>query len=266
MTPRYLFLCGVGRSGTTVLRTSLGLHPEIYYNDRENNIVQDLVAVAQANCTSDSRRYAMVVEQVEYDRIFREAISQLLWPDQQLRSRPIRMAAINPSGDQLDYLCQMFPDAKIIGLVRNGIEVISSRIRYNSFADHEFQSHCDVWNRCLGVSQWGQENPRHFRQIRQEWFYDSTQLNKRLSDVFDWLGVSRSPLPASNILERLHHPTDSMAENLDDFAKMSEHEKKAYFQSRSNRWSEWTESQRSLFTSSCSELMDLLGYDLPWRD
>lgn len=138
--PIYMFLCAVGRSGTTILRTSLGCHPDIYYNQRENNIVQDLLAVALNNCTQDSRKCSMVVEQSVHDRIFRDAICQLIWPDPALATKPVHMAAINPTGDQLDYLCHVFPTAKITCLVRNGIEVVSSRLRYRSFGSAQLSN------------------------------------------------------------------------------------------------------------------------------
>ncbi len=264
MNASHLFLCGVGRSGTTILRTSLGMHPDIYYNNRENNVVQDLLAVAKTNSAVASRKHAMVVEQDEYHRIFRDAISDLLWPDQDLRKRPIQMAAINPSGDQLDCLCEVFPGAHIIGLVRNGIEVVSSRMRYESFAQGKFESHCNVWNRCQGVFEWGQANPDRFRLIRHEWFYDSEQLGKKLDEVFDWLNIEVASQPAAGVLNRLQHPTGSETEILVDFAMLTEQEKAAYFQAKANRWQDWNEEQRDRFKADCGNLMNILGYQMPW--
>lgn len=261
MKPNQLFLCAVGRSGTTILRTSLGLHPDIYYNNRENNVVQDLISVAQLNCTSDSRRFAMVVTQPEYDVVFRTAISDLIWPDHELRQRTTRMAAINPNGDQLDYLRQVFPAAKILCLVRNGIEVISSRMRYPSFAKADFATHCEVWNRSQSVFEWGQANADAFQLIRHDWFYDPQLLSDSLNKLFDGLGISASELPATNILDRLQHPTDSQQV---DFGAMTAQEKSAYFQSKSDRWKDWTDEQRDTFKTKCGTFMQQLGYVIPW--
>ena len=107
--PRHhLFLCGVGRSGTTILRRSLGLHQEIYYEGKENNLIQDVLTVARDNCTLASRKFAMTVDQATYDAAFRRLVQDLVWPDPQGREKPVWMAAINPTEDLMDYLCREF--------------------------------------------------------------------------------------------------------------------------------------------------------------
>ena len=200
---KYLFLCGVGRSGTTVFRTALGRHPEIYYNGKENNAVHEILNVAQRNCTMESRKFAMQVDQDRYDEIFRNTIEALTWPDEQRRLLPARLAAINPAGEQLDYLRQVFSGSKIICLVRNGIEVVSSRMAFASFAKGSFESHCNVWNRSQPVIVWGQNHSDHFRLIRQEWFYDREILKDRLDDVFQWAGLSLSDQTLDHITQTL---------------------------------------------------------------
>ncbi len=277
----HLFLCAVGRSGTTVFRTSLGRHPDIYYNDRENNIVMDLQAVAQTNCTVGSRKYAMVVDQARYNSIFRTAITDLIWPDAGLRNRPVQIAAINPIGDQLDYLCEVFPLARIVCLVRNGIEVVSSRMRYESFAGNEFESHCDVWNRSRSVIDWGATNEERFRLFRHEWLYSEPQIRAQLDELYSWLGIMQSDLPADNILSRLHHPTGGLSDSSSsgnntadpepasakiDLPCLGDTERTAYFKSKSLRWMDWTPAQRATFESSCGSFMCELGYSIPWRD
>lgn len=264
MSNNHLFLCAVGRSGTTILRTSLGLHPQIYYNNRENNVVQDLLSVAEANCTLQSRQYAMVVEQPRYDEIFRKTIADLIWPDHQLRQRTTHMAAINPTGDQLDYLCQLFPEAKILCLVRNGIEVVASRMRYASFSANEFSSHCNVWVRSQSVFKWGQANPERFQLIRHEWFYDSDQITQGLHRLYDCLGIPPFPGVADNILGKLRHPTEVDADSSVDFGRLNSEEKVAYFQAKGDRWRDWNDSQKQIFESICSDFMDELGYSMPW--
>ncbi len=264
-TIQHLFLCAVGRSGTTIFRTSLGLHPDIYYNNRENNVVQDILEVAEKNCKQQSRQYSMVVEQKEYDAVFRSAITQLIWPDRALAARPIRFAAINPAGDQMDYLCQVFPDAKIVCLVRNGIEVVSSRIRYRSFADHEFENHCQVWKRSQPIAQWGEQNPDRFRLFRHEWFYDEFTIRAKLSALSSWMGIRLADEPADNILNCLRHPTQEKETNSPDFEQLSAEEKANYFQEKSERWKSWTEEQRSMFQELCGGFMSELEYEIPWN-
>ena len=259
-TPSFLFLSATGRSGTTILRRSLGLHPEIYYNGQENNVVQDVIDVAQRNCTLDSRIKALVVNQDQYDAAFRQLLLSLIWPQSELRNRKILMAAINPTGDLLDYLVQVFPEAKILGLVRNGIEVVNSRTRYASFADAEFEQQCAVWTRSQGVVQWGQKNPERFRLFRHEWMY-GLEIDRKLGELFSWLQISNSPEVAANLTNVLAHPTSDTGKS---FESMSAEEKKAYFASKSAAWKNWSSEQRTAFLSTCGPLMGLLEYEIPF--
>ena len=259
-TPSFLFLAATGRSGTTILRRSLGLHPEIYYNGQENNVVQDVIEVAQRNCTLDSRVKGMVINQDQYDAAFGQLLMSLIWPQAELRNRKILMAAINPTGDLLDYLVQVFPQAKILGLVRNGIEVVNSRTRYTSFAAAEFEQQCAVWTRSQGVVQWGQKNPEQFRLFRHEWMYD-LDMDRKLEELFSWLQISRSPEVAANLTNVLTHPTSDTAKSFD---RMSAEEKKAYFATKSDAWKNWSTEQRSAFLQTCGQLMNLLEYEIPF--
>jgi len=261
----HLFLCGVGRSGTTVFRTALGQHPEIYYNGKENNAVHEILNVAQRNCTMASRKYAMEVDQNRYDEIFRQTIEALTWPDAGQRDLPTRLAAINPAGEQLDYLRQVFPGSKIICLVRNGIEVVSSRMAFESFSKNSFESHCNVWNRSCPVIEWGQNNPDHFRLFRQEWFYQGDVLRERLNEMFDWANLCPSDLTLNHITQTLPHPTsggDTIAS--EDFGATSDDEKERYFLSKRDRWKSWGADQREMFAGTCGDFMKTLGYEIPW--
>jgi len=264
--PTFLFLCGVGRSGTTALRTSLGSHPQIYYNGFENNIIQDIVGVALRNCTMPSRKKSMATDQAEYDRCFRELICKLVWPKRDIALRPIHLAAINPTPAQLDYIQSLFPRSKFIGLIRNGIEVISSRREYRSFARDVFVSHCEVWNRSFDIFEWGQKNVNAFRAIRHEWMYQPAELGQCMKGFFEWLSIEHSVVPEQQILGTLRHPTSAgVSLKLADFRKSAIDKRQQYFQSKRERWRSWTPQQRAMFEDLCGENMFALGYDIPWK-
>ena len=116
-TPNYLFQAAVGRSGSTIMRRSIGMHPDVYYNGKENNLIQDVAEVANRNCNQPSRVVAMEVDQKAYDAAFRQLICSLIWPDAALAQRPVHFAAINPTESNLDYLGQLFPNSKVVCLV-----------------------------------------------------------------------------------------------------------------------------------------------------
>ncbi len=264
-SPKFLFLCGVGRSGTTALRSSLGTHEQIYYNGFENNIVQDIAEVALRNCTMKSRKNAMVVDQGEYDTVFRDLLRTLIWPDEEMAERPVHMAAINPTSAQLDYLRQLFPNSKYIGLVRNGIEVVSSRMEFQSFAENEFETHCDIWNRSARVAAWGKRNSESFRLMRHEWLYAPVKLQQWMRELFGWLEIEFSESPERKILGKLEHPT-SAVQMMDrkQFSTSTIAVKRNYFLSKRNRWRKWTPQQLAAFEDRCGQSMRMLNYNIPW--
>ena len=260
--PQYhLFLAGVGRSGTTALRRGLGLHPQIYYEGKENNVVQDVLEAARENCRRPSRIAAMCIPQAEYDQAFHRLITDLVWPDSTQRAAPVWLAAINPPGPLLDYLVQVFPQARVLGLVRNGIEVVCSRMAYDSFAQFPFEAHCQTWLRTEGVVDWGERNPERFRLFRHEWMYQPERLRVELQQLFGWLGLADSDAVAKRFLERVDHPTGAPPESQGDWTS---DQRAAYFSRKSQGWRDWTSEQRASFRTMCQSLMDRFGYELPF--
>ena len=258
---RVLFQAAVGRSGSTILRHSIGMHPQIYYNGMENNLIQDVADVAHRNCTLASRVYAMKVDQATYDDAFRELITKLIWPGRQLAQRPLHYAAINPSGENLDYLRQVFPQMKVVGLVRNGLEVICSRTKYESFSHLEFTSHCQTWLKSTAVLDWGDRNPDRFFLFRHEWTHDAKLLESKLRELFQWAGIDWSPLPLNNMTNVLDcSPTTDAPK---PFSEMSTQEKEGYFAAKAAGAKQWTVEQRREFVERCGGLMKRLGYALP---
>lgn len=248
----FLFLASTGRSGTTIVRRSLGLHSDIYYNGKENNIVQDLLGVAQKNCTARSRQTAMVVDQTEYNEVFRQAIIRLIWPDPKLVERSVWMAAINPTGDLLDYISDVFPKAIFICLVRNPKGMISSRMRYRSFQSLPFESHCQTWMRSESVYRWCLANPDRGFVMRHEWLY-SGELPSLLSRLFELISLQNESAVIENIESVVTHPTGES-----DVSDQGQ--RKAFFESKNRRWNDWTVEQKESYQHICGEFAEELGY------
>ena len=265
---RYLFLSGVGRSGTTALRNSLGLHPEIYYNGKENNAVQDLLSVAQKNIEMSSRKYALVVEPDVYFRSFEELMLKIIWPDAEQRRRLTLLAAVNFEPSLLPTARQIFPDCKLVCLIRSGIGVISSRMKYQSFADDEFAQHCQVWLRSVQMARWADSNPAWGRVVRQEWFSEEERIRGEFKALFQWAGLSPDDEPTQNIVGKRYHPTVAAGQSTDDLAKhygeMDIERRKAVESNRLDRWKDWTAPQRDHFVETCGDAMTSLGYSIPW--
>ena len=262
-TTSYLFQAAIGRSGSTILRRSIGLHPDVYYNGKENNLIQDIAEVAHRNCTQHSRVVAMEVDQPTYNAAFGNLICSLVWPDQELCKRPVHFAAINPTESNLDYLGEMFPEFKLVCLVRNGIEVVCSRLKFDSFSHLDFRSHCQTWMRIEQMLEWGEKNPDRFFLFRHEWTYEPKLIESKIDEMFRWAGMRSSQAVIDNILNVNDCMPTTQAPK--EFVQMTERERRDYFRAKGERWRSWKAEERNDFVEICGGLMKRLGYPIPFE-
>lgn len=270
---RWLFLSGVGRSGTTALRTAFGRHPSIVYNGLENNVVQDVLEVAERNRSMPSRRCQMGISEESWLAAFRQLLHSLLWPGAELATsqdvqggRRVLMAAVNLTPQLVAPLQAVFPGARLVCLIRNGIAVISSRMRYRSFAGNPFEDHCHVWNRSAAMALWAMQHPDQARVFRQEWTGDRAALDAELAGLFSWLGLEPGPEVAETLLTTRFHPTgDSTqpAPRLLQQVPVAMSDQAALEAARRERWLHWTDDQRAVFRRMCGGSMHQLGYIVP---
>ena len=261
--PNYLILGGVGRSGTTALRCSFGLHPDVYYNGKENNSVQDIVACASRNGPGGFRAQNNVVDDDKYYATYRRLIDDLVWPDAELRSsKSCWMCAINPQPDIMPALREILPNAKMLYLVRNGIDLITSRQKYKSFQSAEFESHCRVWNRSVEMAAWVTENVDLAQLIRYEWFTQNETLRDRIDSACQFAELRTRHEVADNILGHRYHPT-SGGKARRDWASASDQERNQITNAAAEKWAAWSPDQQQMFVELCGEGMSQLGYSIP---
>lgn len=261
---KYLIMAAVGRSGTTALRKGLGEHREIYYNGRENNQVQDILACAYRNRTQPSRVNNLAVDLATYDQCFADLITKLMWPNQFKRlTRKALMIAINPQPEYVDFIFELFPGAKMLYLVRNGIDVVCSRQKFKAFSQDDFKTHCQVWLRSFEMFKWVQERPDTSFLFRYENLLDANALKAELGNFFEFFGIRNDPKVAEHILSHQYHPTSGGVKR--DAAKsLSDEESQATNNRESPKWSVWSDEQRKLFKDLCGKAMKEMGYDIPW--
>lgn len=269
MEPKHLFLSGIGRSGTTAFRRSLGQHPQLEYNGMENNVIQDLLEVAQFNCSQPSRQLQMVINRSEYLNAFAELVRKLHWPQytETLPLEPLWLtAAINLPMHLGELLFEIFPNSRLICLVRHGVAVVSSRMRYAAFAADSFEKHCQIWLRGAETALWASEQPMRCRVFRQEWMADPEILKRELSLLFAWLDLSAEPAVRNHFLKKRFHATvDSETKPANvSYAKFTTEDRETFENQRLDRWLTWTEQQRTTFTKICGDAMQRLQYPIPW--
>ncbi|GEM_PF-947896 len=249
-----VLVTGVGRSGTTALRTALGQHPNLHETNRENNVLYDFLHVGKQNCTIASRRFAMATDDATYVRLLRLYLLNLLWP---LPRQPLE-AVHGMQGfsaltqDRLAFLREVFPQVKVVLIVRHGVEVVASRMVYPGFRDQSFEAQCHEWQSgaqfAIAVSQ-----DADVLTVRHEQLLDQVQQAQVMQRVIEFAGLSDHRSPLESLQQRQHHPTQMQGETLTAAADLSQ---------RSQRWQLWTEPQQQQFTEICGPGMMHLNYNL----
>ena len=249
-----VYLSGVGRSGTTALRISLGMHKDVEYNGKENNIAYDLLETARHNCTYHSRKVAMQLSQGKYDRLFTNMIMGLLYPRPSLLKRPkMWMVSSDISPERADYLLTLHPKTKFVYIVRNGIEVVSSRMSFSGFKDKTFEWQCEAWVKAEEIVRWGQSREDFFL-IRHESLLDEHAAECVFRELFAWLNIDNDPECLQALTSNKFHPTKVSIENEEYTKDLTK---------RSLRYHAWTDEQKESFGRICKPSMDYFGYDLP---
>jgi Sulfotransferase family len=252
-----IIVSGVGRSGTTALRMSLGEHPGIVYNQAENNILMDLLVAGLHNCTYPSRKASMQMGQERYDKAFRNLILNVLYPRPRFSLKtPTHWMALSDITPRLaQYLKQLFPKARIVYIVRNGIEVVSSRMVFEGFKNRPFNWQCEVWAKAEETARWGQQQDNFFL-IRHETLLDQDTTARVFDELWTWLGLKNDFRCVEALWSKSYHPTILSSEDAGTSADLRQ---------RTLRWKYWNEEQRQIFASRCAAGMQYFGYEIPWE-
>jgi hypothetical protein len=234
------------------------LHPDLHWTERENNVIHDIVECAALNVSAPSRRFAMRVSDADYATAFRQLILSLLWPNVRnpAPSRLLAFSGITPS--TAEYLTKLFPQMKLVLIVRNGIEVVASRMRYDGFKHAPFESHAATWKSTAELAEWGRTR-NDFMLVRHEQMISAAGATSSMSRLFEFLGLRPHAACVQHLCQKYYHPTP------DTPSTVAKPQARDGLQHRVERWHKWSEPQLRAFTEHCASAMAYFGYDLPWQ-
>ena len=264
-----ILVSGQARSGTTILTRALGAHPQIFSNNQENVWVRDIVEVVGHTVGDRSRVRQMAVEPEIFVDGFRETIYRMLFPDS-LRDS-IEGDAINGEIKALstftslheetcDVLPIVLPQFKLVNIIRNGLEVVASRLKHPYISKAgDFSVHCTAWAHCVDVVRWFENHPEfkdRFFLIRHEQLLDADKCREVFGRVQYRFGLDRSEACAKFVAENF------VSENKTHDGQSPQ--TTAGAKSRSLAWQSWDSQQRKQFEDICGASMKKFEYDIPW--
>lgn len=154
----------------------------------------------------------------------------------------------------VDKLLKVFPEAKIINMIRDGREVVSSMLKsgFNSPWSSNFKLACETWNHYAKKGfDFSQQYPNNVLNVYQkDLVYDTENVVKK---VFDFLELDFEENTVIYLkTKRVNSSYGNDANNNFRTAKDTALLKKP-------QWEKWSEKEKKLFDKIAGETMQVVG-------
>jgi hypothetical protein len=160
------------------------------------------------------------------------------------------------NAEAAEFAAAALPGIHFANIVRNGIEVVASRMVHRVLGQHSFEEQCLAWAASVDMARWGK--PRNdFTLIRHEQLLDRGGCQQAMQLLQRHAGLPESDSIASYLLSEYRNQTTYESETADQAANLSR---------RGERWHVWTSVQRSIFEDICGTAMRYFGYRIPWQE
>jgi hypothetical protein len=268
---RPVFVVGTGRSGTSILLQALGKHPAILALAGEAPLLTSYGGIAYLFEGGADRDYYAASLKIPRERLYgllrRQAFETSAGRDWGLRrvltdsaecrclpwTRRYWAAKTFPSVRVAEGLRAIYPEARFVYIVRNGLEVVQSMTRFGGFRAREFERHCQTWADDI-------ERYRYLRDCDYATVIRHEDLVRSPQTVFErlwvFLGLEDDVRPVSFVSTRLVHPLDMPTQTTSSVRRALEERAPAH--------AEWTSDQRDGFKRICGDAMREAGYEVPF--
>ena len=247
---KFCIVSGIGRSGTTVLRKSLELHPLINSTRTENNLVYDLLEALDTSVTRRSN--AIKVPIGDHFNLFKNLIIETSFPYCRDLNK-VNTICCDLSEGALSQLTKLFNEqCNVLYIIRNGIEVVASRMLKPQFTHFSFEDNCRIWARSMKVVDSAKKHS-NFLVVRHENMYREKSLQNMYQKMCNHLDLEVQESCIEFALNTYCHPT--MLNDEDCNLKS--------IKSRIQRWATFSDKQKTVFGEICGDAMDFFNYRFP---
>jgi len=269
-----IFIVGGSRSGTIVLFKAVGLHPQILSTPSEDPFITDVGRMAYDLAYADERdvyyyeRTLRVSRDYIYDTLKRLALESAIGPHYGLRhlarqsisdkkllpAKRYWCTKTFPGENTAKGLQALYPNARFIWILRNGMNVVHSRTKFPEFRDLDFSEHCQHWAESIRRFAYLTEMPTATVVHQEDLTNDPDAVFRR---IFQLVGVPYDATPTEFALNNHVHPL------ADESIHKGVNVKEALKQ-RTPPHESWSQVQKDTFKDICGGAMVQAGYDMPY--
>jgi hypothetical protein len=271
---RPIFIEGASRSGTSVLLQAIGKHRHILSTTGEAPLLTSIGGIVHLFEYENLivRKYYNESLKFEkkylYDRMrglsFEIAcgsywgakflVKKLIENPNRFAQKKRWAAKTFPNEKVAKGLLHLFPQAKFVHIVRNGLEVVGSLMRFRGFRDRSFDENCRRWKNNICEQQYLKSLDAAIT-VKHEDLVGEPQTF--FSRIFHFLGEPDDRDVSKFVSRTIVHPLDQPTQTTSIGVKQE-------FLSRKPAYLKWTQEERKTFKDVCSEAMDVAGYDMPF--
>lgn len=262
-----IFVVGSGRSGTSVLLQALGMHPDVISFPGEAPFLTSIGGEANI-LESDNGEYYKASFKISseyfYDSLAKlgiesaggknYALKEFIKSALKSKNFSIKKhwcAKTFPPEQVTHGLLNVYPNAKFIYIVRNGIEVVHSMTKFHGFKQKDFSNQCQIWRDSIEKYAYF-ENCKHAICLRHEQLVYNPKTF--FTQIFQFLGLDFSNQCIDFVSGNLIHPLDAPDQKQQDAVIQLKQRKSPY--------SSWPDEQKRIFESICGTSMQSMNYPI----